>query len=85
MIQEPSDDQLISFIEDIPLQHGYSQLETSYVLPWSVNEVWANIYNFEAPYSFDKALEEMGEVFLSDEKWSDNLLDDELHGERFLK
>ena len=58
IFQEPSDEELISFIQDIPLKQDYEQLETNYILPWSVDEVWANIFDFEAPYSFDIALSE---------------------------
>ena len=68
--QEPSDEELISFIQGIPLKQDYKLLETTnYIFPWSVNEVWANVFEFDAPYSFDIAMSELGEVFLSDEEW----------------
>ena len=41
------------------------------MLPWSVEEAWANIFDYEAPFSFDYALEELGDVIVDDTDWTD--------------
>ena len=55
---------------------GYSILASEYVFPWSVNEVWDNIYDSGAPYSFDIALEDLGDVFITNSDWENPETDD---------
>ena len=66
-----TDTGLIEYVQSIPLEDGYSLLATEFLLPWSVDEAWANIFDYEAPYSFDYALEELGDVIMEDSDWTD--------------
>ena len=73
---EPLDEELLAFVRNIPLMEGYSILASEYVFPWSVNEVWDNIYDSGAPYSFDIALEDLGDVFITNSDWENPETDD---------
>ena len=58
-------------MEGMPLADNFEMLSDIYVLPMNVTEVWAQIYNDEAPYSLDKAMLELGEVFHSQGTWGE--------------
>ena len=55
----------------MPLADNFEMLSDIYVLPMNVTEVWAQIYSDEAPYSLEKSMLELGEVFHSQGTWGE--------------
>ena len=58
-------------MESMPLADNFEMLSDIYVLPMNVTEVWAQIYSDEAPYSLEKSMLELGEVFHSQGTWGE--------------
>ena len=53
---------------NLALKKGYTLLSndlgSAYVLPWSIDEAWANLFEDAAPYSFDRAFDDIGHVLI---------------------
>ena len=58
-------------MESMPLADNFEMLSDIYVLPMNVTEAWAQIYSDEAPYSLEKSMLELGEVFHSQGTWGE--------------
>lgn len=66
--KEPSDAELLSFMDQFPLLPGFTLLQT-YILPISVQEVWDNYYaDVSFFYSSEATAETVGE---HDPVWHD--------------
>lgn len=78
-----SDKELKKWMEKIGLNEGFEKLETEYVLPMNIEEVWAIFFADDAKYNFDNAMVDLGDILESIGKWKNY---EKLHDEeRVLK
>ena len=67
-----TDDDLVKFMKKKKLKPDYEKLEKEYVLPMNITEIWDTFFDDTAPYSFDYALEDLGEKFEKIGKWKES-------------
>ena len=78
-----TDEEIKKWMKKIGLKEGFEKLETEYVLPMNIEEVWAIFFADDAKYNFDNAMVDLGDILESIGKWKNY---DELHDEeRVLK
>lgn len=66
-----TDEEIKKWMKKIGLKEGFEKLETEYVLPMNITEVWTAFFDDDAKYNFDNALKDLGEEFESIGKWKD--------------
>lgn len=66
-----TDDDLVKFMKKKKLKPDYEKLEKEYVLPMNITEIWDTFFDDAAPYSFDYALEDLGDKFEKIGKWKE--------------
>ena len=58
-----SNQDLLDFVDGIPIGEGYERSAPDQVIPMDIHEVFKLFFANDAIYTFDKALEDIGQEF----------------------